>query len=97
MLTDKDKIKKLAGAVIFYNALYQQVYGQKPEDTSKYFYLEIAKTHVQDLLDFMDIDLSPYDFHDIDRKDPEILTKVASKLGAKYINALSLSSCPIPE
>ncbi|MCI7612231.1 MAG: hypothetical protein MSS66_04435 [Selenomonadaceae bacterium] len=89
MLTDKDKVIRLTDAIVFYLFIYNQVYGQKPEDSSKYFYLEVAETHVQDLLDFMDIELSPYDFHDIKRKDPEILTKVASKLGAKYLKACS--------
>lgn len=87
MLTDKDKLIRLTNAIVSYLFIYDQVYGQKPEDTSKYFYLEVAETHVQDLLDFMDTELSPYDFHDIEIKDPEILTKVVNKLGAKYLNS----------
>ena len=87
MLTDKDKVIRLTDAIVFYLFIYNQVYGQKPEDSSKYFYLEVAETHVQDLLDFMDTELSPYDFHDIEIKDPEILTKVVNKLGAKNLNS----------
>ena len=87
MLTDKDKLIRLTNAIVSYLFIYDQVYGQKPEDTSKYFYLEVAATHVQDLLDFMDTELSPYDFHDIEIKDPEILTKVVNKLGAKNLNS----------
>ena len=87
MLTDKDKLIRLTNAIVSYLFIYDQVYGQKPEDTSKYFYLEVAETHVQDLLDFMDTELSPYDFHDIEIKDPEILTKVVNKLGAKNLNS----------
>ena len=87
MLTDKDKLIRLTNAIVSYLFIYDQVYGQKPEDTSKYFYLEVAETHVQDLLDFMDTELSPYDFHDIEITDREIRTKVVNKLGAKNLNS----------
>lgn len=94
ILTDLEKLQRLASAIACYKGMYKKVYGQKPENTDFYFSFNLAESHLCDILAFMNISLDYKEaFDDIDKDDPEFILKIANKLGTPYSDIVSKDLC----